>query len=674
MKIIAIIQARLNSSRLPSKVMKKINNMTVLEILLSRISKSNKIDEIIVATTTSKIDQTLLDYTKSLGFKCEAGSENNVLKRFIDVAKKYKADAVVRITGDCPLVDPVVIDQCIDGFIKSKVDYFTNTLPPTFPDGLDVEVIKVSALRKSYKMINDAYNYEHVTTFIRKSKLFSKQNIKHTKDMSFLRLTLDNHDDFDTLRNIFSSFSPNIYFNWKKVEQLYFQNPKIFTNLEFSRNYGAFMNEGQKLWYRAKKVIPGGTMLLSKNPDRFLPNMWPVYYKKAKGCEIWDLENNKFYDVAIMGVGTNVLGYSNNYVDRAVRKVVKDSNLSSLNCPEEVFLAEKLVDLHPWADMVRLARTGGEANAIAIRIARAATNKDNIAICGYHGWHDWYLSANLINKKNLNNHLLKGLETNGVPKNLKKTVFTFKYNCFEELEYIANNKNIGVIKMEVERNIKPKNNFLKKVRKLASQKNIVLIFDECTSGFRQNLGGLHKIYNVEPDIAIFGKAMGNGYGITAIVGRQNVMEAAQKTFISSTFWTERIGPTAALKTIEIMEKNKTWNFINDTGLKIKNKWLYLAKKYQLNIEIFGINSLPSFKFKSQNNLAYKTFISQEMLKKGYLASNSVYVCMSHNSEILDGYFRNLDKIFKLIKECEQGRNIFELLDVPVCQDGFQRLN
>jgi len=674
MKIIAIIQARLNSSRLPNKVIKKINNKTVLEILLNRVSKSNKIDEIIVATTTSKIDQKLLDYTKSLGFKCETGSENNVLKRFIDVAKKYKADAVVRITGDCPLVDPAVVDQCIDGFIKSKVDYYTNTFPPTFPDGLDVEVIKVSALRKSYKMTNNKYDLEHVTSFIRKSKLFLKINMRNTRDMSFLRLTLDNFKDLETLRNIFNFFSPNIYFNLKKIEKLYSNYSNIFTNLNFSRNYGSNMNKGQKLWYRAKRIIPGGSMLLSKNPDIFLPENWPVYYKKAKGCEIWDLENNKFYDIATMGLGTNVLGYSNYYVDQSVTKAVKESNLSSLNCPEEVLLAEKLVDLHPWADMVRFARTGGEANAIAIRIARAASNKDNVAICGYHGWHDWYLSANLENKKNLNNHLLKGLETNGVPKNLKKTVYTFNYNCFDQLKYLVNNKNIGVIKMEVERNVKPKNNFLKRVRRLATEKGIILIFDECTSGFRQNLGGLHKIYKVDPDIAIFGKALGNGYGITAVIGRKNVMEAAQKTFISSTFWTERIGPCAALKTIEIMEKNKTWEFINKTGLMIKEKWLKLAKKHKLKIEIFGITSLPSFKFKSENNLAYKTFISQEMLKKGFLAANSIYVCTSHNSKILNQYFKNLDKIFKLIADCEQGKDIFELLDGPVCEDGFQRLN
>ena len=155
------------------------------------------------------------------------------------------------------------------------------------------------------------------------------------------------------------------------------------------------MRIGQKLYEKAKTLIPGGTMLLSKRPEMFLPHHWPSYFSKAKGCEVWDLDGNKYLDMSIMGIGTNTLGYGNEEVDNAVRSVIDKGNMSTLNCPEEVWLAEKLIEINPWADMVRFARTGGEANAIAIRIARAATGKDKVAICGYHGWHDWYLSANL---------------------------------------------------------------------------------------------------------------------------------------------------------------------------------------------------------------------------------------------------------------------------------------
>lgn len=434
------------------------------------------------------------------------------------------------------------------------------------------------------------------------------------------------------------------------------------------------MSTGQKLWKRAKGVIPGGNMLLSKRAEMFLPEQWPAYFSKAKGCQVWDMDGNRYTDMCIMGIGTNTLGYGNEEVDAAVRQTVDAGNMSTFNCPEEVYLAEKLVELHPWADMARLARSGGEANAIAIRIARAASGRDKVAVCGYHGWHDWYLSANLGDDENLAGHLLPGLDPKGVPQNLRGTVFPFNYNNFQQLEDLVNTHDIGVIKMEVVRNMGPEDNFLDKVRQLATQRGIVLIFDECTSGFRETFGGLHKKYGVEPDMAMFGKALGNGYGITATIGRCEIMEAAQSTFISSTFWTERIGPTAALKTLEVMERVKSWEAISQTGLEIRAGWQQLADKHGLHIDHWGLPALTGYTFKSENALAYKTLITQEMLAKGYLASNSVYVCTEHTKEIVAGYFDALDPLFATIKECEEGRDVMSLLKGPICHGGFKRLN
>ena len=434
------------------------------------------------------------------------------------------------------------------------------------------------------------------------------------------------------------------------------------------------MGTGQKLWKRAKQVIPGGNMLLSKRAEMFLPEQWPAYFSKSKGCKVWDLDGNEYTDMFIMGIGTNILGYGNQEVDDAVRKTIDAGNMSTFNCPEEVYLAEKLIELHPWAHMVRLARSGGEANAVAIRIARAACGKDNVAICGYHGWHDWYLSANLGDDKNLAGHLLPGLEPNGVPQSLRGTTFPFVYNNYPALEALVTEHDIGVIKMEVVRNMGPEDNFLHKVRKLATDRGIVLIFDECTSGFRETFGGLHKIYGVEPDMAMFGKALGNGYGITATIGKREIMEAAQTTFISSTFWTERIGPTAALKTLEVMERVKSWETITQTGLGIRQGWQQLADKHGLKINHWGLAALTGFTFESANALAYKTLITQEMLAKGYLAGNSVYVCTEHTPEVVSGFFEVLDPIFGLIKECEEGRDVMGLLKGPVCHAGFKRLN
>jgi len=433
-------------------------------------------------------------------------------------------------------------------------------------------------------------------------------------------------------------------------------------------------DSGQKLWKRAKKSIPGGNMLLSKRAEMFLPDQWPAYYSKAKGCTVWDMDGNPYTDMCIMGIGTNILGYGHPEVDAAVLDAVKSGNMSTLNCPEEVYLAERLVDMHSFADMARFCRSGGEANAVAIRIARAAAGKDKVAFCGYHGWHDWYLAANLGDGETLAGHLLPGLEPKGVPQDLAGSVLPFNYNCFEELEALVDAHEIGVIKMEVSRNEGPKDGFLQKVRDLATERGIVLIFDECTSGFRETFGGLYKKYDVEPDLMVLGKALGNGYAITGVIGRREIMQAAQSTFISSTFWTERIGPAAALKTLDVMERERSWEKITATGKDIKARWKKLADRHGLQIDLWGLDALCGFTFKSENALAYKTLISQELLAVGYLAGNSVYVCTEHTSDVVDGFFEALDPVFGTVRECEDGRDVTSLLKGPVCHSGFKRLN
>ena len=436
------------------------------------------------------------------------------------------------------------------------------------------------------------------------------------------------------------------------------------------------MGTGQELYKKAKTLIPGGTMLLSKRPEMFLPDQWPSYFSKAKGISVWDLDGKELLDMSIMGIGTNTLGYGNDEVDAAVMETVKNGNMSTLSCPEEVYLAEKLIEINPWAGMVRFARSGGEANSIAIRIARAASGKDKVAICGYHGWHDWDLSANHNGGgDDFSGHLLAGLSPNGVPKSLKDTVYPFNYNNYEELLSIVENNDIGVIKMEVVRNFGPEDNFLHKVRALATAKNIVLIFDECTSGFRETFGGIYKKYGVEPDMAMYGKTIGNGYALTAVVGKRSVMEAAQTTFISSTFWTERIGPTAALATLKVMERVKSWEIITEMGNKMRNGWQKLADTYHLDISISGIPSLSTYSFNSPDALGYKTLIAQEMLKKGFLASTNFYASTAHNDENLDLYFNALESVYEKISNCEKGNSkIMDLLEGPICHGGFKRLN
>ena len=674
-KVVIIVQARMNSTRLPGKVMREICGVPMLLLLLARLKRVACAHAIVLATTNAASDLPLVDRLTVEGFNIFVGSEENVLERYYLAATHYNADIIVRITGDCPLVDPRIVDDIIIQFKQSKLDYLANTISPTYPDGLDVEVFSFAALRRAYENASQRYELEHVTPFMRETGNFNVANFAYHSDYSAERWTVDELVDLEVVNAIFAYFHPRIDFSWLEILELRHSRPDLFeSNKHLTRNEGSQMSTGQKLWKRAKNIIPGGNMLLSKRPEMFLPNMWPTYFSKSIGCRVWDLDGKEYIDMSLMGVGTNILGYNHSEINAAVKNTVDAGNMSTLNCPEEVYLAERLVELHPWSDMVRLARTGGEANAIAIRIARAASGKYKIAFCGYHGWHDWYLAANIENTQNLSAHLLAGLSANGIPPNLQDTIYPFAYNRFDELEQLVNLHEIGVIKMEVARNCEPQNGFLEKVRRLATDKGIVLIFDECTSGFRETCGGLHHKYGVEPDIAVFGKALGNGYAITAIIGRRAVMEAAQSSFISSTFWTERIGPTAGLKTLEVMQNLKSWDVITNIGLTIRNGWQVLAEKYSLDLRVSGIPALSSFTIHGDKSLEYKTLITQELLKRNFLASTSVYASIAHTPEVLDAYFEALEHAFSLIATCEDGYDVAKLLATSVCHQGFKRLN
>ena len=432
-------------------------------------------------------------------------------------------------------------------------------------------------------------------------------------------------------------------------------------------------NSGTQLWARAKKLIPGGSMLLSKRSEMYLPQGWPAYFSRTQGCSIWDLDGREYKDLSLMGIGTNILGYSRPEVDAAVHETVNKGNLSTLNAPEEVYLAEKLIELHPWADMVRYARSGGEACAIAVRIARAASGKDKVAFCGYHGWHDWYLAANLSDDDSLTGHLLPGLEPNGVPKALTGTSIPFQFNDLDQITAIMEaDDQIGVIYMEVQRSDPPAPGFLEGVRALATKHNAVLIFDECTSGFRRAMGGMHVHYNVEPDLATFGKTLGNGYAITAVIGRASVMEAAQTSFISSTFWTERIGPTAALATLDVMEKENATTRVHEIGTKVQTAWEKLGADAGLTVTTGGLPALANFTITGLDPLAVKTYITTRMLDFGYLASNSLYASIVHTDEVLDAYYNCLSIVFAELAAIDDTQ-LAAAWPFGTAQSGFRRL-
>lgn len=435
------------------------------------------------------------------------------------------------------------------------------------------------------------------------------------------------------------------------------------------------MNNGANLYTKAKKIIPGGTQLLSKRPEMFLPDFWPAYYDKAKGCKVWDLDGNKYIDMSYMGIGACILGYSDEDVNTVVKKAIDKGNMSTLNCLEEVELAELLCELHPWAEMVRYARTGGEAMSIAVRIARAKTGKDLVLFCGYHGWHDWYLSANLADDEALDGHLLPGLEPKGVPRGLKGTAIPFNYNDRDGfLELIDKYKdNIGVVVMEPIRNYYPKEGFLETIREISKKLGIVLIFDEVTSGWRLNVGGAHLNFKVEPDIAVFAKAISNGYSMAAIIGKPEVMEVAQDSFISSTYWTERIGPVAALATIKKLKRDNIPEHLINIGKNVQEGWKKLSEKHGLNITISGINPLGHFSFNYDNPLVLKTLFTQLLLENGFLATNAFYASYAHKKEYVEKYLEAVDEVFDFISKAIKEGNPEKYLKGPICHAGFRRL-
>lgn len=432
---------------------------------------------------------------------------------------------------------------------------------------------------------------------------------------------------------------------------------------------------GQKLWEEAKQIIPGGNQLLSKRSEMFLPGMWPSYYKKAKGCEVWDLDGNKFYDFAQMGVGSCVLGYADPDVNDAVKYSIDNGSMSSLNSYEEVQLAELLLELHPWSEMARFTRSGGEACSVAIRIARASSGKDKVAFCGYHGWHDWYISSNLSDNSNLDGQLLPGLNSKGVPRGLKGTALPFIYNDLESLKEVVkeHGSEIGVIYMEPQRGSSPENGFLEQVRGIANEINAVLVFDEVTSGFRVNAGGIHQVYDVTPDIAVFGKAIGNGFPISAIIGKKAVMDVAQDTFISSTFWTERVGFTAALATIKKYLNNSVHDVLIKHGKLINEGWEKLAKEHKLDIHISGLTPLTHIDFLCYDPVAAQTFYTQEMLKKGYLLGASVYTTYAYTDAIIDNFIDDSDSVFKELRKHIDTESISQYLHYGKKHSGFKRL-
>jgi glutamate-1-semialdehyde 2,1-aminomutase len=439
------------------------------------------------------------------------------------------------------------------------------------------------------------------------------------------------------------------------------------------------LGAGQELYQRAKRLIPGGTQLLSKRPEMFLPDQWPAYYRRANGASVWDLDGIQYTDMTSSAVGSCPLGFADEDVNVAVVAAVNGGSIATLNCPEEVELAELLCELHPWARMCRFARTGGESMAIAVRIARARTQRSVVAVCGYHGWSDWYLAANLAQADALGREglLLSGLDPRGVPEELAGTTVTFRHNDVDGLRAVAQEHagRLAAIVCEPQRGERPKPGFLEAARQLADETGAVLVFDEVSSALRLTVGGVHLLYGVEPDLAVFAKGIGNGFPIGAVIGTADIMEEAQRTFISSTYWTERIGPVAALATLRKFADIDGSQRLIDAGRRVQAIWRDAGEATGLAVEVTHPD-MPPFShlgFDHPQPQAVRTLFCQLMLERGYLDNGNFYATCAHTTEILDRYAEVVTDAFGRVSDAVRGERVAEELKGPVAHTGFARL-
>ena len=665
MKVLAIVQARMGSSRLPGKVLMPLGKSTVLEFLLKRLSMASSIDKIIVATTELQQDNEICNALKGTDYSCFRGSENDVLSRYVSASLEFTADIVVRITGDCPLVDPKLVDDCVTKLIDENLDYVSNcnNTPNPLPDGFDVEVFTVSSLLLLQKISIIPAFKEHVTFGYFKTGLFSTGTLNYQHDVSHQRLTLDYPEDYQVIKRIVEAMDCE-FWDWIKISEFLDTNKDIcMTNSHIVRNASWDMSLNSNIDKKSNKVsrdelVANSSGLLSKRADQFSPGSWPKNYIKAKGQIIWAENNELYLDYSIGGIGATTLGYAFDYVDDRVVNAIKSGTACSLNPLLELEASQKLIDVIPWIDSVRYARSGGEATAMAVRIARAHSKKDVVLFSGYHGWHDWYLSAAYRNE--LGNHLLPLLPIAGVPEVLANTSHPFEYG--NRLDFISKldkyGNDVGVVILEPMRYSEPNQDFLRLVQEECRSRGIVLIFDEISSGFRFNNNVVHLDVNVIPDIVVLSKSLGNGYPIACVGGKRDVMKATEQTFISSTTHTESIGFAAMTAVLDYYASHDVAAQLADRGRKVREILISAASFHGIEVVTKGQDQLWSWVFNcdQDSNRKFQTIVTEIMLDHSILFSNRFYSTLGIDVDFLPFFEKSLLDAFgtisKIIKSNE----------------------
>ena len=673
----------MGSTRLKGKSLHDICGDPLLLKVIKQVKKSNLISDLIVVTTTLKEDEPIIDLCKKNNLKFFRGSKNNVLERYFKAAEITKGEIIVRITGDCPLIAPDTIDEVIEGFLQSNCSYVSNTNPYTRSEGQDVEVFSYETLKFAAQNASEVIDLEHVTLYMKKDRLLPKKNINHNfYKFSDLKLSVDYIEDLNFVRkvwvNLEKTFTKKEYYTYKEIIMALHQTDRegktpiindglylsILKSCKNQETKPLVLSKSIKLLEESNKFIPGGAQTYSKSWRPHIKGVSPIFLKAGKGSIVHDVDNNEFVDL-IQGLLPNILGYANEDVNKAVSEVASKGHSFSLPHELEILLAKKLCQIIPCAEKVRFGKNGSDATAGAVRVARAFTARENVAVCGYHGWQDWFIGS--TSRKA------------GVPKSTIDLVHSFKYNDLSDLEKVLSSRKdqFAAVILEPVNFFWPNDDYLRKVKEITHKHGALLIFDEICSGFHFGIGGAQKLFGVEPDLATFGKAMGNGWPISCIVGRSDVMQVFEDAFFSFTFAGDIASIAAALKVIEILEDGQAYENMRIAGKTICDGAKVMAEASGLaNIfKLDGHHNWSVFDFldtNGQTDHATKTLWIQELTRNGILILTTINISASMDQYCINKVLKAFAKGFNKIKKCrEENINPIDLIDGPIPIPAFK---
>lgn len=672
MKKVAIIQARMGASRFSGKVLELLNQKPVLQWVVDAALRIPTIDQVVVATSDVEIDQPIVDWCSKNQVDVFRGSEVDVLSRFYEAAKEHNANVVVRITADCPLLDANIAGQVLYFVSSQEADYASNVLPATWPDGLDCEAFTITALEEAHLKATRQSDREHVTPYIRNNQYkFKVANVPAAiPGLQKHRWTVDTKEDLDFLNSLVKNAKRNatIYDyleilkkNPQLVQPTYKRNEGFDKSLQNEIVECVDFNNSQILLKRALKTIPLGSQTFSKSYIQYPENTSPMFLTHGEGSRVWDVDGNEYIDL-VSGLLPNVLGYNDPDVNYAIQTQLQKGISFSLSTDLEMQLAEKLCEIIPSAEKVRFAKNGTDVTSAAIRVARAFTGRDKVILCGYHGWQDWSIGTTTRNK--------------GVPKLVSELSVSVPYNNLSRIEELLKSEEFSCVIMEPCNSEAPFDGYLQSVKDFCERYGSLFIFDEVITGFRFALGGAQEYFNITPHLSCFGKGMGNGMPISAIVGRNDVMREMEEIFFSGTFGGETLSLAASLATIEKIQKHDVIDYLWSFGQNLADSVKQLIIKYDLEkaINLCGYAPWKIFQFLDHTNATafeIKTLFIQEMIKRGILINSSFNINFAHGNLEKYKILKAIEEVFCIMSEGLQNGQLIQKLKSPAIKPLFK---